>query len=64
MSTGTVSFVRVFSALNDVVMTRLSIQYATLSITGKMKNRPGTPEIGEFSKPQDNSPLPLVGNPE
>jgi len=37
-STGTISLVSVFSALNVVVMTRISIQYAIESITGIIKN--------------------------
>src|SRR6476646_5705703 len=40
-STGTVSLVRVFSALNDDVITRMSIQYGIVSRTGMMPNKPG-----------------------
>src|SRR6185312_7741220 len=40
-STGTVSLVSVFSALNDEVITRMSIQYAIVSRIGMMPKRPG-----------------------
>src|SRR4051812_31633012 len=40
-STGTVSRVSVFSALNDDVITRMSIQYGIVSTIGMMPNRPG-----------------------
>src|SRR5208337_4128942 len=39
--TGTVSFVRVCSALNDVVITRRSIQYATRLRIGTIRKIPG-----------------------
>ena len=40
-STGTVSLVNVFSALNPVVITRVSIQLGIALITGMIKKSPG-----------------------
>ena len=61
-STGTVSRVIVFSALNVLVMTRMSIQKGVVSMTGHDEEQARALEAAELSEPQHDDPLPLIGD--